>query len=264
MGATQTWRQFHSGSIQLNAGEIHTTNNISMRGVFVIGTDTGVGKTIFAAGLAWALRRKSVDVGVMKPFATASRSFSRSHKSADVAMLAKAAAAKENDSMLNPSFYEIPASPLMASQLSGQAPPVLEDALRSFEKLLALHAFVIVEGIGGIMVPLTERDYLVDFIKLTGLSVIIVSRPSLGTLNHTMLTVRACRSSGLAIAGVVINMMPKKPTRVEKNTPNMLAKLTGVPILGTIPRLSKPGYVSAGKVVEKRIDLDRLLSVKQL
>ena len=63
-----------------------------MRGVVVIGTDTGVGKTIFAAGLAWALRRKSVDVGVMKPFATASRSFSRSHKSADVAMLAKAAA----------------------------------------------------------------------------------------------------------------------------------------------------------------------------
>jgi dethiobiotin synthetase len=264
MGATQTWRQFHSGSIQLNAGEIHTTNNISMRGVFVIGTDTGVGKTVFAAGLAWALRRRKIDVGVMKPFATASRHFSKSHKSADVAMLAEAAAVDESDSILNPSFYKIPASPLMASELSGRAPPDVEDALQSFQKLLALHAFVIVEGIGGIMVPLTERHYLADFIELTGLPVIIVARPSLGTLNHTMLTVGASRSSGLPIAGIVINMMPKNPSRVEKNTSSMLAKLTGVPILGTIPRLSKPGYVSAGKAIEKAIDLDSLFSVKQL
>jgi dethiobiotin synthetase len=235
-----------------------------MQGVFVIGTDTGVGKTVFAAGLAWALKKRKVNVGVMKPFATASRAYSRLYRSADVAMLAKAAGAHENDSTLNPSFYRIPASPLMASILSGEDPPAIGNVLDSLRKLQMMHEFLVVEGIGGLMVPLTQNEYLADFIKLTKLPVVIISRPSLGTLNHTILTVRACKSSNLHVEGIVINMMPQKPTRVEESTPEILAKLTSVPVLGVIPRLAQPGYVSAGKAIEKNMDLENLLAMKEL
>jgi Dethiobiotin synthetase len=131
-----------------------------MRGVFIAGTDTGVGKTLFAAGLAWTLRKRSFNVGVMKPFATAERVSSRKYRSSDVAILAKAANATEGDSELNPVFYEVGASPLMAAEMTGKPPPVIQTVLRSLRNLSRKHEFLIVEGIGGVMVPLTSRYYL--------------------------------------------------------------------------------------------------------
>lgn len=234
-----------------------------MRGVFVTGTDTGVGKTIFAAGLVWALRRRGVNVGVMKPFATANRKFSKAYRSCDVSILARAAATSESDMLLNPSFYEVGASPLMASIITGKPVPVIEEILLSLHKLSADHDFLVVEGIGGIMVPLTTKQYLADFVKLSGLPIIIVSRPTLGTLNHTILTVKACRDFGIRIAGIVVNMLRKNPEQVEKITPEILSELAGVPILGTIPLLRKANYTSAGRAMEKSIDLGLILSVKQ-
>ncbi|MGI0026000.1 MAG: dethiobiotin synthase [Nitrososphaera sp.] len=233
-----------------------------MRGVFVTGTDTGVGKTVFCAGLAWALKRRSIDVGIMKPFATASKVFSKKYRSADVALLARAAGVKENDADLNPSFYSIAASPMMASSLTGKPPPAIQDVLESLQRLAFKHDFLIVEGIGGIMVPLTMSNPLADFVKLAELPVIIIARPGLGTLNHTVLTVNACKNYGLRIAGIVVNSMPKKPTLVEKNNPDALSKLTNVPVIGIIPKLRVPAYSSAGRAIEKAIDLDLLISMK--
>ncbi|HKU49182.1 MAG TPA: dethiobiotin synthase, partial [Nitrososphaera sp.] len=160
-----------------------------MRGVFVTGTDTGIGKTVFSAGLAWVLRKRKIDVGVMKPFATGASAFSKKYRSEDVAMLAKAAGVKEIDSELNPSYYDVPASPLMASVLTGESPPVMQNIIKSLKGLSLRHDFLIVEGIGGIQVPLAKGVSVVDFVELTGLPVIIVSRAAVGTLNHTILTV---------------------------------------------------------------------------
>ena len=97
-----------------------------MRGVFVTATDTGVGKTVFSAGLAWALRVEGHDVGVMKPFATSGRIFSKQFRSKDAALLANAAGANEKDYELNPSFYNIPASPMMATMLSSRPAPRID------------------------------------------------------------------------------------------------------------------------------------------
>src|SRR5919199_5227846 len=133
------------------------SNNISMQGVFVTGTDTGVGKTIVSAGLAWALLRRKIHVGVMKPFATANRAFSKKYRSQDTAILAKAAQVNDPDSELNPFFYSIAASPLVASELKNQPPINMEIALQSLQNLARKHHFVIAEGIGGLMVPLTEN-----------------------------------------------------------------------------------------------------------
>src|SRR5438067_762040 len=119
MDAIRTLCRRLLSSIQLNAGSIYGSNNISMRGLFITGTGTGVGKTAVAAGLAWALRKKGLDVGVMKPFATADRIFSKRYRSSDTAILARAAEASEPDHDLNPFFYRIAASPLMASRERG-------------------------------------------------------------------------------------------------------------------------------------------------
>jgi len=231
-----------------------------MRGLFVTGTSTGVGKTAVAAGLAWALKRQKINVGVMKPFATTNRVFSKKYRSRDTALLAKAAGVRDPDSELNPFFYSLAASPLVASQLRCEPPASLEKALQALQDLAKKHDFMIVEGIGGIMVPLTESESVADFAKGAGLPVVIVSTPMLGTLNHTLLTVMACKEFGINIRGTIINKMPKKPSPVEQKAPEVMERLTGVPVLSTLPFSSGGDYVTIGKALEKTIDFDSLLS----
>jgi dethiobiotin synthetase len=95
---------------------------------------------------------------------------------------------------------------------------------------------------------------------MVALPVIIVSSPRLGTLNHTLLTVMACRSLGLDIAGIVVNKMPVKPSTVEEKTPRMIEEITGVSVLAVIGYSRNLNYSRTGKAIEKLIDLDSLLS----
>jgi dethiobiotin synthetase len=232
-----------------------------MRGVFVTGTGTGVGKTIFSAGLAWALGKKGVGVGVMKPFATSQSIYSKKYRSADVAMLAKGAGTSESDAELNPVFYRLAAAPMMAAELLNQPPPDLNKVLSMLRALAARHEFMIVEGIGGIAVPVTPTHSVADFIKLTGLPVIIVTSPFLGTINHTLLTISACAQHGLRVFGVAVNMMPRRPNIVEEKIPETLARISRLPVVGIIPRLSSPSPATVGKIILKEFDLDRLLAL---
>jgi dethiobiotin synthetase len=232
-----------------------------MRGLFITGTNTGVGKTAIAAGLAWALRKRKVDVGVMKPFATANKVFSKKYRSQDTAILAGAAGVDDPDSELNPFFYTLAASPLVASQLKREPPVSIEKALQALQNLARKYDFMIVEGIGGIMVPLTENESVADFAKRADLPVVIVLTPMLGTLNHTLLTIMACKEFGINVKGIIINKMPKKPSVVEQKAPEVIERLTGIRVLGTLPFSRGANYSTIGKVFEKTIDLDGLLSV---
>jgi dethiobiotin synthetase len=231
-----------------------------MRGVFVTGTDTGVGKTQVAAGLAWLLKKRNVDVAVAKPFATGEKLHSKKFKSEDTAILAEAAGATEPDSELNPVFFKVPASPLMAAQILGKSPPDVHGALFPVKKLGIMHQFVVVEGIGGLMVPLTEREFVADFARLSALPVLIVTHPRLGTINQTLLTVRVCREFGLDIRGIIVNRMPKKPSAAEKRAPEMIQRLAGVPVLAVLPEMKKPDYKAMGRLLEKTNIVDRLLA----
>ncbi|HUG96018.1 MAG TPA: dethiobiotin synthase [Nitrososphaera sp.] len=231
-----------------------------MRGLFVTGTSTGVGKTAVAAGLAWAMRRKKVNVGVMKPFATANKAFSKKYRSQDIALLAEAAGVGDPDSELNPFFYSLAASPLVASQLRREPPVSVEKALQALENLAKKHDFMIVEGIGGIMVPLTENESVADFAKRAGLPAVIVSTSMLGTLNHTLLTVMACKEFGINVRGIIVNKMPKKPSIVEQKAPKVIERLTGFPVLSTLLFSKGGNHAAIGKALEKTIDLDSLLS----
>jgi dethiobiotin synthetase len=236
-------------------------NNISMRGIFVTGTSTGVGKTLVAAGLAWALRKQKIDVGVMKPFATANRVFSKRYRSQDTALLARASAVNDHDYDLNPFFYSIAASPLSATELKYGPPVDTEKALQKLKKLGRKHQYMIVEGIGGILVPLTESESIADFAKRSNLPLIIVSTPTLGTLNHTLLTIMACKKLRLKIAGIILNKTSKKPDMVEQKTAPILERLTNIKVLAQIPFSKQASYVSIGKLLEEKLDIEMLLSM---
>lgn len=231
-----------------------------MRSLFITGTSTGVGKTAVASALAWTLRKR-LDIGVMKPFATSNRPFSRKYRSKDTALLAKAAGVRDPDLELNPSFFTPAASPLVASQLRGAAPPNIEKALEVLQKLARKHEFMIVEGIGGIMVPLTNNESVADFVKRSGLPVIIVSTPLLGTLNHTLLTVMACKEFNINIKGIIINKMPKTPSMVEQKVPEVIERLTQVKVLAVLPFIRGANYATIGRVLEQTVNIDELLSM---
>ena len=232
-----------------------------MRGIFITGTSTGVGKTAVAAGLAWALRKRKIEVGIMKPFATGNRVFSRKYRSQDTAILARASGVNDPDCSLNPFFYSIAASPLVAAELRHSPPVDTEKALQKLKKLERKHDFLIAEGIGGIMVPLTENEFVVNFAKRAELPLIIVSTPELGTLNHTLLTVMACQKFRLKIAGIILNKASKKPDMVEQKTAEILERLTQIKLLAVIPFSKGANYASIGKMIEDNLDFEMLLSM---
>lgn len=212
------------------------------KGIFIIGTDTDVGKTLITASLAWKLSKDSKKVCIMKPFATGNRPYSKSYRSEDVANLYKSIDIDELDENINPYYYPLPCSPYMAAELLQLEQVDLNHALIKYEYLKEKYGFVLLEGIGGLLVPLNSNSTLLDFIKMVSLEVIVVSTPNIGTLNHTMLTVNECRSKGILIKGIIVNKMPNQPSQVELNTPSYIEKLTQVPLIGVVPYLERFQY----------------------
>jgi dethiobiotin synthetase len=202
-----------------------------------------------------------MNVGVMKPFATANRPFSKRYKSRDTALLVKASGVNDPDSEVNPFFCSLAASPLVAAKVKNKPPPDLKKVLQTLHYLGKKHDFVIVEGIGGIMVPLTENESVADFVKMAGLPAVIITTPSLGTLNHTLLTVMACKEFGIDIKGIIVNKIPKTPNAAELKVPETIEKLAGVQVLGQVPLARRADHMTIGGILEKAIDLDGLLSM---
>ncbi len=228
-----------------------------MNAYFITGTDTGVGKTSITAGLAGSMRKLGIDVGVMKPIATGYPN-KTGFKSSDVTKLVEASSIKDPENMINPVFLSLPTSPYDAAkllELSVDMPLIFEQ----FKKLLTLHEILLVEGIGGIMTPITKNFFVIDMIKRMGIDAIIVTRATIGTLNHTVMTCQMCKDYGVKICGLVVNNFDEKGTPAEKNAPSTLYELTGVPILGTIP------FIKDLNNIEKLIEhVDKNIDVKSL
>jgi dethiobiotin synthetase len=229
-----------------------------MAGIFITGTDTNVGKTMIAAAFSWLIRRKGIDVGVMKPFAAAQKIFSKRYKSIDTATLAKAAHVRDADEEINPFFYHVPAAPIMAARIANQSTPSISAAVKAFNKLASKHEFMIVEGIGGIMVPLTRGAYVADLARALKLPTIIVARATLGTLNHIILTIQICRCYGLNVQGIIVNGMPERRGIVQKNLVLTIEELTDIQVLCVIPRIKNITYKTLGSFIEKRVSLNTI------
>jgi dethiobiotin synthetase len=197
------------------------------RSLFVTGTDTNVGKTYVAAGIAAALRRRGVDVGVMKPIA--------SGRSDDARLLIKASGTADPLDLVNPIRLRDPISPHLAAKRQGIRID-LKRIDRAFATLRSRHDFVIVEGAGGLLVPIRDGITMAELARRMGLPLLIVARDALGTINHSMLTVESARSRGLKILGIVVNRSrPGRPDLAERLNPKAIADATGVPVLASLP-----------------------------
>ena len=213
-----------------------------MKSFFVTGTDTDVGKTVFTCTLAHLMCSLGLNVGVMKPFATGEPQ--EGPKSHDVALLAKYSKSNDAESLLNPYFFEIPASPYMAAKKLGKSIDI-DVVLSSFEKLQAIHDVVLVEGIGGIMTPILKDYFVADLIKDMNLDTIIVAGTKIGTVNHTLLTLESCKKYGIRTAGLVINNTVDGYDMQDLE--NDLVALSGIDILCKIPHVANGNPELAAK-----------------
>lgn len=204
-----------------------------MKAYFITGTDTGVGKTVITAGLAGSMRKLGINVGVMKPIATGIPQ-EIGFKSHDVSIIAAASLTKDPEDWINPVFLPLPSSPYDATKLLSISIDI-QGILEKFSRLLNSHDVLLVEGIGGIMTPITQNFFVIDLIKSMNIETIIVTRSTLGTLNHTMLTYQMCKDYGIKVKGLIINNFDEKGTPVEKNSPVTLHELSRLDILGVIP-----------------------------
>lgn len=209
------------------------------RGIFITGTDTGVGKTYVAAGIAVALKRRGMHVGVMKPAETGCVIRAGKSVPKDALLLMKAAGVRDSLSLVNPYRFRKPLAPSVAAALEKKTIN-LDTIINAYQKLSIRHNFMIIEGAGGIMVPLSQNATYIDLAVSLGLPVMIVARPGLGTINHTLLTVFALREQKIAVAGIVINHADdRKAGLAESTSPAVIEKMSGVKVAGIISYGSK-------------------------
>jgi len=233
-------------------------------GVFITGTDTDVGKTVVSAGLALALRARGIHVGVMKPVATGCFGERGRLISQDAVFLMEAAE-NEYPALTNPVRFQHPLSPNVAASLEKTEVDIgkIHEAYRDLQKI---YDFIIVEGIGGLMVPLKKDYYVANLVRDMKLPMILVSRPNLGTINHTLLTIDAAVIRGLEVLGIIFNRAPTTNcSMAEMTNPKAIHELTGVPVLGSLPDIEGLDVETCqtGKlreVFENRIQIDKVLA----
>jgi len=203
--------------------------------VFVTGTDTGVGKTVVAAGLARGLAQAGLSAGVMKPIATGGAPAPRGHVAADARFLVKATGCGDPPELVNPICLPEPLAPTVAARLSRQTID-LACVADAFQVLARRHDAVVVEGIGGLLVPIGGGFVVADLAARLGLPLVVVARPGLGTINHTLLTVEAARNRGLKVAAVVINAYrPEEAGVCERTNPEEIERAGQVPVAAIVP-----------------------------
>ena len=198
----------------------------SLRGCFVTGTDTGVGKTVVAAAIVARLRRDGVPVRAFKPLITGLDEPPDPDWPPDHELLARAAGSAPEEVIL--AGYGPPVSPHLAAELAGVEPPSPAAVAEAIAAQAPPGAVSVVEGVGGLLVPLGPAGDVRDLATALGLPLVIAARPGLGTINHTLLTVEAARAAELAIAGIVMTPWPAAPSVMERSNRETLTRLSGL------------------------------------
>ncbi len=205
-------------------------------GLFVTGTDTGVGKTVAAAAIARYFRTRGRRVGVCKVAATGCERRREGLVSPDAEYLAHWADATEPLDVVCPQRWAEPLAPAVAGGREGRM--IDWTAVRSsLVEVAGRNEVVVVEGVGGVMVPMDEQHTVLDVARWLMLPTVVVARPGLGTINHTLLTVNALRAAGVPVAGVVVNRYPppdEADVAAETN-PAAIAWWGKVPVLCLCP-----------------------------
>lgn len=209
-----------------------------MKGVFVAGTDTGVGKTLFSAALLLHLGAAGVRAAACKPVSAGCRREDGRLVNADAELLAASAPLPLPLATVNPVALEPAIAPHIAAAEAGVE--LAADALAAACRHAGAGAdFLVVEGAGGWRVPLNARQTLADVPRLLGLPVVLVVGLRLGCLNHALLSAEAIRADGLELAGWVANPLAADMPRMEENIATLQARLAA-PLLARLPRCRHP------------------------
>jgi dethiobiotin synthetase len=209
-----------------------------MNGLFFTATDTGVGKTIVAAAVARVLRGQGRDCRVCKPVATGASQINGRWLSEDTIRLGEGAGQTGEWEQITPWTFAEPVAPPVAARLAGVV-LTLNALVAAVRNRYQPGSVVLVEGVGGLLCPLTERETIADLAVALGLPLIVVTRRSLGTLNHTLLTLEAARTRGLSVAGIVVNETAPATTVADRTNVEELARRTSIPILAVVPYQDK-------------------------
>ena len=219
-------------------GSIHG-GIIMYKGMFITGTDTGVGKTVVIAGLIKMFRLNKIDAVPMKPVQTGCKLQNGILDAPDLDFLLKYSDLTCNDEelrLMSSYCYEPACSPHLAGKLSGKFPDI-KMIISSLKQLEKLREFVLIEGAGGIMVPLNRRDMMIDLMRKIGYPVVVVAHIGLGTINHTLLSVQTLRMMGLKVIGVIFNnvLRPSKGSEfIYNDNVKSIAEFGDVDVLGII------------------------------
>jgi len=221
--------------------------------LFITGTDTEVGKTVIAGAIADWFRRRGARVAVLKPAATGCVHRREGLVSEDAEFLAACADARFPLDLICPQRYVEPLAPAVAAERAGQ--PLDWAAIdRSIRLMSGQSDILIIEGVGGIMVPMDGRHTVLDMAGWLASPAVVVARANLGTINHTLLTVRALRSAQVRVAGVVVNRYRADGATVaEESNGRSIEKWGKVPVLATVP---------AGEIVETRLPADIVAAIE--
>ena len=203
-------------------------------GIFITGTDTGVGKTFFACGLAALLKKSGYKVGVMKPVETGCVEGGGKLVPQDAAALKEASGCELPLEQICPYRFREPLAPSVAAVR--EAIRIDIDYLMSgYGKISETHDITIVEGAGGLLVPLLPSYTYADFAKVLKLPVIVVAENKLGMVNHLLLTLEHASCKGLSVLGYVLNQIESHPSLAAETNREALVSLTGVPCMGEVP-----------------------------
>ena len=236
----QFGRKTRSGAMFPPPGERSKPGEVSgdrLRAIFVTGTDTGVGKTVATAALGLALRERGVDVGVMKPIETGAPLVEGRRVGEDAAALRRLLAPDDPIEDVNPIALALPAAPSAAAKQEGVTID-LDRIREAYERLAARHDVVLVEGAGGLLVPIDAKTTMADLALSLDAPLVVVARMRLGTINHTMLTLREAEGRGLRVLGVVLNAWdPTGAPLSEADAHNLqtLKERLEVPVLAELP-----------------------------
>lgn len=230
-------------------------------GVFITGTDTDVGKTLVTAALALHLKKRGLTVGVMKPIETGASAGSEARS--DAARLRAIIESEETLGAIRPYSFGLPIAPLAAAQSEGQT--IDPNTIKKVYRLLSgRYDCMVVEGVGGVHVPVTTRSNVMDLIKLLRLAVVVVGRSGLGGINHALLTIEALRRKKIRMVALVLNRTHPARSALarvqERSTFEILRKQSGIAVIGPLPY--EPGLPSRFRPAITH--LARSAAIKQL
>ncbi len=222
----------------------------SPRSIFITATDTHVGKTIATLVLGTLLKAKGVDAGVFKPVQCGGH---------DAAFLRRSLGLDDKLDLINPCYAPEPLSPHVAFRRAGKK-VALRKIKHAYKTLKRRHDLMLIEGAGGLMVPLKDNYYTVDLVHDLKAEVIIVARLGLGTINHTLLTINQAKARGLKIKGVLFSDSTARSKSVaEKTNPSEIERLSGIRVLGIIPYLKNK---TPKEILKKCRQISGILSPK--